>query len=298
MKSRDVWRQSTGDSGLPMPVHAAKSASKKRGALAPDITNQQTILGRDTGPLTSRTSSKGALIGQTHAAFRSLARGTSLSSLKQACLNGSLLANCARHTRERIWEALNWRFFAWAAPRWVIKDLGDAALESIHPSAHFVGLVYLHYVRRDRLTFDFTAEGLFANWYARIRNVRREEVWRFATEHYGSDDVARFRESTRKKIAGNLLSALRDFGVLTGSQHKTIQQPRLELPVAFHLCRLLYAEGLRGWGLLQAPDWKLFLLPPDAVTNVLGRLARNGNVRFEQAGRTVVLELPGDSAPG
>jgi hypothetical protein len=36
---------------------------------------------------------------------------------------------------------------------------------------------------------------------------------------------AKWRENTRTKVAGNLLSALRDFGLLTGVQRKKLQRP-------------------------------------------------------------------------
>lgn len=251
------------------------------------------VLERDLGAPSARTSSKGALIAETHAVFRAFRQGMSVTALKEACLRGSVLRHSARHTRARIWDAINWRFFSWEPPAWILKDLREAALETARPSQRFTGLVYLHYARRDRLTFDFVTDRIFQDWRRGVRGVRREEVWRFAIERYGGEIVGRFRESTQKKIAGNVLSALRDFGVLSGVQRKMIEQPRLDLAVALHLCRLLYEEGLRGRELTEAADWRLFLLPPHEVTKVLAALAGSGAIRFEQAGRTVILELPG-----
>jgi len=257
---------------------------------------ESSFKGRDLGAPSARTSSKGALIAETHAVFRALGQGMSVTVLKEACLRGSVLRHSARHTRARIWDAINWRFFSSEPPAWILKDLREAALEVVRPSQRFTELVYVHYARRDRLTFDFVTERIFQGWRGGVRGVRREEVWRFAVEQYGDEIVGRFRESTQKKIVGNVLSALRDFGVLSGVQRKMIEQPRLDLAVALHLCRLLYEEGLRGRELTEALDWRLFLLAPDEVTRVLAALAGRGAIRFEQAGRTVILELAGVAA--
>ena len=253
-------------------------------------------LGRDLGVPSARTSSKGALLSETMAVFRALAGGMSERAVKEKCLSGVLLRNSARLTRARIWDAINWRFFSWSPPEWVLRDLKSAACESSGPSATFIGLVYLHYARRDRLTFDFVSERLFENWRGGRRAVRSEEVVRFAKEKYGPSALGRLRESTRKKIAGNVLSALRDFGVLTGTARKKIEQPTLMSNAALHLCRLLYDEGLRGRQLTEASDWRLFLLTPEGITSILAALARQGAIRFEQAGRTVILELAEDEA--
>jgi hypothetical protein len=266
------------------------------GAITHGAAIEAELMERDLGAPSARTSSKGALIAETHAVFRAFRQGMSVTALKEACLRGSVLRHSARHTRARIWDAINWRFFSWEPPAWILKDLREAALEAARPSQRFTGLVYLHYARRDRLTFDFVTERIFQGWRGGVRGVRREEVWRFAVERYGDAIVGRFRESTQKKIAGNVLSALRDFGVLSGVQRKMIEQPRLDLAVGLHLCRLLYEEGLRGRELTESLDWRLFLLAAHEVTKVLAALAGRGAIRFEQAGRTVILELRGDGA--
>ena len=80
---------------------------------------------------------------------------------------------------------------------------------------------------------------------------------RFAKQRYGPSALVRLRESTRRKIAGNVLSALRNFGVLNGTARKKIEQPTLMSKAALDLCRLLYDKGLRGWRLTEASDWRL-----------------------------------------
>ncbi|MBV8358113.1 MAG: DUF1819 family protein [Deltaproteobacteria bacterium] len=258
--------------------------------------NRNGVLGRDLGLPSARISSKGALVFETHAVFRALADGVPEHQIRERCLSGALVTKSARLTRTRIWDAINWRFFSWQPADWIVADFERAAMESSRPSRTFVGLIYLHYARRDHLTFDFVTERLFGNWVAGRRAVRPQEVVPFAAERYGPDALGRFRESTRRKVAGNLLSALRDFGVLKGTARKRIEQPVLTSATALHICRLLYEEGLRGRLLTEAADWRLFLLQSTDVTRTLASLARAGLIRFEQAGRTVILELPQNGA--
>lgn len=246
-------------------------------------------IGRDTEAYSARNSSKGALIPEARAVFRALASGMALEDVQHASLGGRLFRQKARETRRRIWQALNWRFFIWRPPAWVVADLANASLDAASEK-HFVGLVYLHTVRRDRLTYDFVTRALWTLWRSNVRAVRRADVMDFIAQNI-SLESAKWRTSTRLKVAGNVLSALRDFGLLSGVQKKKLQRPYVDLDVVLHLCRLLDAEGLRGRALLEAEDWRLFLWDIQDTSQALAQLAQRGDVSFERSGRTVVLDV-------
>ena len=249
--------------------------------------------GLDMGAISTRNTSKGALVAEAHAVFRALGSGMAFGEVRNACLMGRILRQSARETRHRIWEALHWRYFAWNPPRWVLADLADAARDDA-TDLRFVGLTYVHYARRDRLTFDFVTDKLCTLWKNRTFQVRRDDVLDFLADQEACHAaVKRWRESPRKKLAGNVLSALRDFGVLTGVQRKCLQRPVVAPEVALHLCRVLDGEGLRGRALLEARDWRLFLWGPHDISLALAQLAQRGEIRFERSGRTVVLDIPG-----
>jgi len=262
------------------------------GAALPTGAEATTRCGRDVGPMSTRNTSKGALITEAHAVFRSAASGAPVEDLRHACLTGTILRQRARETRRHIWDALHWRFFIWSPPRWVLADLADAARgDSTAP--RFASLLYLHYARRDRLTFDFVTDRLWSLWKNRSLEVSRNDVLDFlASSEAQNPQIKGWRETSRKKLAGNVLSALRDFGLLKGVQRKLIQQPLLPPEVALHLCRLLHGEGLRGRAVLEARDWRLFLREPHDIAAVFGQLAQQGRLRFERSGKTVVLEVP------
>lgn len=263
-------------------------------ALPPSRTepSQQGQAGRDLGPFSTRSTSKGSLLTETHTVFRALASGMTIPEVRAALVEGRLLRQAARETRHRIWEALHWRYFAWAPPGWVLADLKEAARREATDRS-FIGFVYLHYARRDRLTFEFVSERLWELWKSKTLAVRRDDVLDFLEAHApSSDSVRRWRQSTRVKLAGNVLSAVRDFGLLSGVQRKTLQRPVISIEVALHLCRLLDAEGLRGRSLLEADEWRLFLWDHSDTSDALTKLAQRGDIQFERSGRTVVLEIP------
>lgn len=255
------------------------------------IASDATRRGRDVGPPSTRNTSKGALIREARAVFRELGRGTSVADLRRACLEGPLLRKSATETRNRVWDALHWRYFVWGPPRWVLLDLAAAASDAAD-IGHFSRLLYIHYARRDRLTFDFITKHLWSLWRSRVSEVSRGDVLDFLaayeSEHPGT---RKWRESTRTKLAGNLLSAVRDFGLLHGTQRKTLRRPPVAPGVALHLLRLLHREGLRGKALLDAADWRLFLWDSADVTNSLSALAQRGELRFERSGSTVMLDV-------
>lgn len=250
-------------------------------------------LGRDLGAPSTRNTSKGALVREAQVVFRALGDGPSLSEIRQACLQGDILRKLARETRNRVWDAFHWRYFAWDPPAWVLRDLTDAA-SGEGPPANLVTLLYLHFARRDRLTFDFVTDKLWALWKGQRTEVHRNDVLDFLAAYEGEHlHVKKWRESTRKKLAGNVLSALRDFGVLRGVQRKTIERPTVPPEVALHLVRLLSREGLRGRRVLEAMDWRLFLWESHDIAQALSALAQRGALRFERSASTVVLDVPG-----
>jgi hypothetical protein len=125
--------------------------------------NLDGALGRDSGPISARNSSKGTLLPEVHAVFRALASAKKISELRIACLTGTLLRQSARETQRRIWQSLDWRYFAWNPLRWVLADLAESATTDV-TDPRFVGLAYVHYARRDRLTFDFVTDKLWSLW--------------------------------------------------------------------------------------------------------------------------------------
>jgi len=160
----------------------------------------------------------------------------------------------------------------------------------------FISLAYLHYVLRDRLTFDFVTEALWHKGYQARPLVPRNDVLDLldqkASEH---PETQRWAETSRVKLAGSILTALRDFGLLEGMQKKYLVRFSLPLSTAEQLARIFTVEGRRGREVIEDPTWRLFMLNDRDVAVTLSKLSREGNVDFEKAGMTVVLQTSPES---
>jgi hypothetical protein len=157
----------------------------------------------------------------------------------------------------------------------------------------FTSLLYLLYALRDRLTYDFVTSELWLKGHRGRPVVSRNDVLDLLTSAaLDQPQIDRWSESTRVKLAGSVVTALRDFGVLEGEQKKRLAQPPLPLSTATALLRILVAEGCRGRRALEDHTRRLFLITEAEVAQLLATLAGEGTIRFEKIGTTVVLETP------
>lgn len=246
---------------------------------------------RDTGPYSARNTSKGALIEEAYRVFTALGRGESVEQVREQVLRGTLLSQRSRENRERIWTSIHGRYLVPATP-WLTSLLAGTSSSGPH-SREFVSLLYLLYALRDHLTFDFVTHVLWAKGHQSRLVISRNDVLDLLNEAAPRQpQIERWTESTRTKLAGSILTALRDFDILEGQQKKTLAQPVLPLSTAAALLRVLAVEGCRGRQAIEDVTWRLFLLTEQEVAATLAKLAQEGRIRFEKAGATVVLETP------
>lgn len=250
-----------------------------------------TTLIRDAGPYSTRNTAKGALLVEAGQVVDALAGGMTIDQVRNAVLGGSLLSQRSINSRKGIWDRIHYRYLTHRID-WVIASLIEAHQHGDR-SDEFVSLLYLHYALRDRLTYDFVTEMLWEKSCLNRVPVSRNEVLDLldakALDH---PEIERWTESSRVKLGGNMLSALRDFRVLEGIQKKFMARPKLPQSTAAHLLRILVAEGNRGRQILEHTTWRLFLLAEQDVATALARLASDGQIQFEKLGSTVVLQTP------
>lgn len=245
---------------------------------------------RDSSPASSRNTSKGALVKETYAVFSAVRSGLPLSAVRQAVLNGKVLQKTSYETRRQIWNALHHRYLS-VCPHWIGQSLATAT-HSGRQSTEYLSLVYVYFALRDRLTFNFMTGPVWEKWTQKGTVLEPRDFLAFLEQQAEtSPHIKKWRESTRHRLASANLTALRDFGVLKGVKKKRIQRPLIAAETVFHLLSLLSAEGLEGRALIEAPDWRLFLWSETDIAYALTELAQKGWIRFEKAGRTVLLQI-------
>ncbi|HPZ07041.1 MAG TPA: DUF1819 family protein [Candidatus Eremiobacteraeota bacterium] len=239
----------------------------------------------------ARNSSKGALIEEAGKIFSALNEGLSLPEIRTLTMKGSLLSQRAWNTRKRIWTALHYRYFTHHID-WVIEDIKKACING-QESREFISMLYLHYVLRDKVTYDFITQILWQKWCEGKKIVSPEEIL-YLLDNLSAEyqQIKKWAEKSRKKLAVSILSALRDFGILSGKYKKTILQPVLPLFTAAHLLRILTFEGHLGREILKDPTWKIFLSTEQDISHVLTKLSQTNLIHYEKTGNTVVLQTP------
>lgn len=90
-------------------MHATGKAMREGDRWLSAVTSTEVQRGRDIGPLSTRNTSKGALISETQTVFRALLAGATLTDVRSQCLAGQLLRQYAFETRRFICNALHWR---------------------------------------------------------------------------------------------------------------------------------------------------------------------------------------------
>lgn len=248
---------------------------------------------RDDGPYTTRNSSKGALIDEAVRVFTALANGQSVTDVREQVFSGELLSQRSAFNRKQIWTSIQLRYIVEEAD-WLTSLLANECARDPH-SHRFISLLYLLYALRDHLTFNFVTDVLWPKGHQGRPFVSRDDVLDLLNQASPTESqIERWTEGTRIKLAGSILTALRDFGLLEGKQKKFLVRPSLPLTTAEALLRILITEGCRGREVLQNTTWRLFLLTEADVASTLAKLSQDGRIRFEKAGATVVLETPAE----
>jgi hypothetical protein len=251
----------------------------------------QIIRLRDSGEYSARNSSKGALIAEATSAVAALVDGASISETRVRAFDGNIFPQRARSTRERIWKSLYQRYFVHDI-QWVADDLIKAYSIGFH-SQELVSMLYLHYALRDRLVFDFVTDFLWSRWQDKYLVVTTDDIKNLLDQAAPlQPQIERWSQNTRDHLCSSIIAALRDFGVLTGTQKKRLQRPMLPLFTAEHILRILITEGLRGMDIIRDSTWRLFFYHEHEVSDILGKLSQQRIIRFERVGNTVVLETP------
>jgi transcriptional regulator of NAD metabolism len=206
---------------------------------------------------TTASSSKTGLLDETRLFLTTYATLGDLRATHRALIDGDLPQR-SRSTRQTIVDKINKRLTSWNSPAWALDDLAAFAQEDT--STALQAALLIHIPRQDRLLYDVVQHVVAPRWEAGITLVTREDVQRFLDEMTPTHpEIERWTHGTRAKLAGNLLSILRDYGLLKGKERKQIVEPVIPDPVVQHLARLLRAEGIADGELAHHPDWRLWL---------------------------------------
>jgi hypothetical protein len=225
---------------------------------------------RATGPYLPTNASKTGLLEETRLFLLSLDRLQTIGAARQALVDGELPQR-SRETRETIAKIIQQRLTRWFPPAWVYHDLILFAQDRYQPSLEAALLI--HVVRQDALLYDFVQRDIVPRWERGDHVLIRADVQRFLDQALGEHpEIDDWSRETREKLAGNMLSILRDYGLLRGREKKQIVEPLVPSPVVAHLIHLLREEGVADEALADHPDWSIWLWDPRRARQVIAGL--------------------------
>ena len=220
-------------------------------------TSKETTRWRASGPYLLRLASKTSLIEETRQFLLAYARLRDIEATRQALVNGGLPQR-SRATRTTIAAILQIRLTRWHPPVWVLDDLITFAQDG--HQAELQAALLLHTARQDNLLYDVVQQVIVPHWFAGEREIIRADVQRFLDEVQSTHpEVTGWSHTTREKLSRNVLTTLRDFGLLQGTATKQIVEPIVPPVVVKHLIHLLQAECISPEYVAHQADWQLWL---------------------------------------
>jgi hypothetical protein len=222
------------------------------------------------GPYLPTNASKAGLLEETRQFLTIYVRLHDVAAACRALINGELPQR-SRETRTTIVKVIKARLVRWDPPQWVLDDLASFAADGSGDTLK--AALLLHAARQDTLLYDVTLKVIAPLWEQGCRNLSRADVQRFLDGAEPThSEISGWSRETREKLAGNLLSILRDYGLLVGSAKKQIVEPLVPAPAVVHLARLLIAEGFRPDEIVHHPDWRIWLWDAERAAKALRAL--------------------------
>lgn len=109
-----------------------------------------------------------------------------------------------------------------------------------------------------------------------------------------SDDgktTTKWSDTVCNRVAGNILTTLRDFHILDGKVKKTIAPVYLPIEAFFYIAYLIYKKELSGDKVLNHKDWKLFLLDALTVERLFIEANQHGYLTYNAAGSIIRIDF-------
>jgi hypothetical protein len=236
---------------------------------------------------------KGSLIPETYAAFRNwdldVTDETNLERIRRANSIGARSANWLRD----VAKVLHRRFAPSSHDR-ALVILAQARC----PIEVWTPILFWHMTRDEFLLRDFVVRWLFAEFEAGRYAIRTEDVLDYFTT-LGSGparQVARWSETTRRRMAVGLLRIVADFGLLRGGTIKHFGSYQLPDESFLYVLHAIAEGEPNARKIIESPEWRLYLMGPSDVEQVIFRLHQFRKVHYEVAGSLAQLQLPFQSS--
>lgn len=252
---------------------------------------------RQNGTYSSTNLIRGSMLNEMFTIFSEYLNNNDRKYLMNRVMVDNIVNKNSFYSRENVWRIFDQRYLS--CPPWIVHEIAKASTHGKN-SPDFISMAYLFYTFRERMAYHIVSDLIWDQWNNK-RTVLDPKSIEYSIKSKDKDipAVKEWSETTIRRCAQSVLSALRDFGLLKGVVNKSIQRPSIILEAAYLLLCILIAEGNEGKGIITAKDWRLFLWSEVDVIDALNRMAMKKWIRFERSGSTTILELvriPGEKS--
>lgn len=240
-------------------------------------------------PYSSKIIKAGALLPDTKALLSAWDPGLSVSENLQRVRCQNLLGKTSRSRAEDILTIFRQRYLtddslANALARLVRNQCDGNTLTRI---------LYFHSVRADSLLRDVVIELLLPKWVRGFMEIDGQEIESALRNWVEEGKTAGYwSDSTIHRVRQNLLTTLRDFGVLQGAVKKRIAPAYLSIQAFAYIAFYLNRHQPSGAKLLDLVDWKLFFLSREGVERFFLEAHQHGLLEYHVAGSVTRLIFP------
>ena len=241
-------------------------------------------------------SGKAGLVDETFAALRLVANGKLEADVKAAVVVDDLLGKATHESRNAIWAKLHQRYF---------RDWERAALLSklVSTSTFELGklFVYYEFCRSESILYDAVTQPIYSRFQAGFSGIEISDLQAWLDGIQADHpEVMDWSPQTRKKVLSNILTVIRDFGLMSGVNRKSFERVFVPASLAGYVLYSLQ-ESLEKFGprtVIESPDWRLFFLDEGDVVTLLKELAHEGHCRFQKQGEVMTLDLKWQNLEG
>ena len=242
-----------------------------------------------TPTYSSALSGKGSLLQETVAVLRQIDQGHSTEQIRAMVIEQDLLSKTTLSTRESVWDHIHARYLsddrrAHTLARMVVHA-PDRQTERL--------VLFYELCRSSSLLYDVMAECVYPHYGAGYSGIDKTVIQRYFDESAANHpELTEWSPQTREKVVSNILTALRDFGLLRGTQRKEFSRLYVPLAAFVYVLYRLAADGVTApRQVLEARDWRLFFLEQSDVVVLLDEATAAGHCAFKHQGDVYTLEL-------
>lgn len=243
--------------------------------------------------VSSFTIIKGSLIEETYTVFRDwdfeLSKLENLRRVREENSAGLPSTNWARD----VAKVINRRFEPGERDRpLVMLAKAGVSLDTWKP------LMLWHMTRDEFLVRDFLANWLHERFHDGTFRLRADDVLPYLASLKKMRRIewsGEWTPETTSRVASGLLRIATDFGLLQGSQARDFASYHLPDESFLYLLHAMTDSGASPRAIIEADDWRMFLMDPQDVERELLRLHQYHKLHFDVAGSLVHLKLPAGS---